>query len=350
MDAYGEFVRGPNGFPLLVTTSGLVEGRPGDDAISLSNAVLTGHAFLDDIAHNAVPGLVDHDRNPATPAIMKTADADDVPNNAIPVNGVGQAVTYDDELLDEHFVTGDGRGNENIGLTAVHHIFHSEHNRIVEQVKDQAIAAAQNGNLAFLNEWLASSVDALPDDLSTLNWDGERLFQAARFTTEMQYQHLVFEEFARKIQPDVDAFVFNPSMDINPAIFAEFAHVVYRFGHSMLNETVDSIDSDGSASSMDLFTAFLNPTAYAPGEITAEEGAGAVIRGMTGQVGNEIDEFVTDVLRNHLVGIPLDLAALNIARGRETGIPSLNAARAQFKEIANGDTQLDPYKNWSISG
>lgn len=356
MDAYGEFVRGPNGFPLLVTTTGLVEGRPGDDAISLSNAVLTGHAFLDDIAHNAVPGLVDHDRNPATPAIMKTADADDVANNAIPLNGVGQAVTYDDELLDAHFVTGDGRGNENIGLTAVHHIFHSEHNRIVEQVKDQAIAAAQSGNLAFLNEWLATDVDTLPSDLATLNWDGERLFQAARFTTEMQYQHLVFEEFARKIQPDVDAFVFNPSMDINPAIFAEFAHVVYRFGHSMLNETVDSVGLPSETvtgdivqapkTSMDLFTAFLNPTAYAPGEITAEQGAGAVIRGMTGQVGNEIDEFVTDVLRNHLVGIPLDLAALNIARGRETGIPSLNAARAQFKEIANGDTQLDPYKNW----
>ena len=50
----------------------------------------------------------------------------------------------------------------------------------------------------------------------------------------MEYQHLVFEEFARKMQPDVDAFVFEPSVDINPAIFAEFAHVVYRFGHSML--------------------------------------------------------------------------------------------------------------------
>ncbi|MFY8099025.1 MAG: peroxidase family protein, partial [Allorhizobium sp.] len=118
------------------------------------------------------------------------------------------------------------------------------------------------------------------------------------------------------------------------------------FGHSMLNETVDSVSATGVKTSMDLFTAFLNPTAYAPGQITADQGAGAVIRGMTGQVGNEIDEFVTDVLRNHLVGIPLDLAALNIARGRETGIPSLNAARAQFKAIANGDTQLDPYKNW----
>lgn len=349
MDAYGEFVRGPNGLPMVATGTAnnivWVEGNL-TTPISLANAVLTNHAFLDDIAHNAVPGLIDDDRNPATPDIMKTADDDDVANNAIPLNTSGQATTYDDELLDAHFVTGDGRGNENIGLTAVHHIFHSEHNRIVEQVKEQAIAAAQSGNFTFLSEWLMAPVTSLPSDLASLNWDGERLFQAARFTTEMQYQHLVFEEFARKIQPDVDAFVFNPSMDINPAIFAEFAHVVYRFGHSMLNETVDSVSASGAKSSMDLFSAFLNPTAYAPGQITADQGAGAVIRGMTGQVGNEIDEFVTDVLRNHLVGIPLDLAALNIARGRESGIPSLNAARAQFKAIANGDTQLDPYKNW----
>ena len=39
--------------------------------------------------------------------------------------------TYDDELLDAHFIAGDGRVNENIGLTTVHHIFHSEHNRLV---------------------------------------------------------------------------------------------------------------------------------------------------------------------------------------------------------------------------
>ena len=69
-------------------------------------------------------------------------------------------------------------------------------------------------------------------------WNGERLFQAARFVTEMQYQHLVFEEFARKVQPAInpfEPFAFNQT-DLNPAITAEFAHAVYRFGHSMLTE------------------------------------------------------------------------------------------------------------------
>ena len=40
-----------------------------------------------------------------------------------------------------------------------------------------------------------------PEQVDALVWDGERLFQAAKFGTEMQYQHLVFEEFARKVQP-----------------------------------------------------------------------------------------------------------------------------------------------------
>ena len=40
------------------------------------------------------------------------------------------------------------------------------------------------------------------DKLADGGWDyGERLFQAARFVTEMEYQHLAFEEFARNVQP-----------------------------------------------------------------------------------------------------------------------------------------------------
>jgi hypothetical protein len=64
--------------------------------------------------------------------------------------------------------------------------------------------------LAFLNQWLLNPVAALPTtpaQIDALHWNGDRLFQAARFGTEMQYQHLVFEEFARTIQPNVDEFL-----------------------------------------------------------------------------------------------------------------------------------------------
>ena len=155
---------------------------------------------------------------------------------------------YDNELLDAHFIAGDGRVNENIGLTAVHHVFHAEHNRLVDHTKDVILADARRCSRAAprrMKRWRSSTNGsqttwrALPADASTgLIWDGERLFQAAKFGTEMQYQHLVFEEFARKIQPNINVFLVPDGFDatIDPSIVAEFAHVVYRFGHSMLTE------------------------------------------------------------------------------------------------------------------
>ena len=211
-------------------------------------------------------------------------------------------------------------------------------------------------DLTFLTEWLRpgtapATFPATQLELDALQWNGERVFQAAKFGTEMQYQHLVFEEFARKVQPAINVFD-SYEVDLNPAIVAEFAHTVYRFGHSMLTETVDRIDTDGNpveampGEQMGLIEAFLNPLAYAARETDPGVAAGEIVRGMTRQVGNEIDEFVTDALRNNLLGLPLDLATINLARGRDTGIPSLNAARREFFEQTGGDSQLEPYESW----
>ncbi|WP_442962693.1 peroxidase family protein [Pseudomonas sp. Leaf48] len=361
-DAYGNFIRGPSGMPQVVVRVGngadgiagtaddltvLVEGNR-TAPISLANAVSTGHAFLDDIAHNAAPVVVGG---------VLQADGDALTGNAQPVGPGGNNLTYDNELLDAHYIAGDGRVNENIGLTAVHHVFHSEHNRLVQQSKDTILAS---GDLAFLNEWLVNDVAAIPTTpagIAALVWDGERLFQAAKFGTEMQYQHLVFEEFGRTVQPQIDEFLAPNGYDtsINPAILAEFAHVVYRFGHSMLTETVDRFDPEFNPlltdpnnpdSQMGLIAAFLNPLAFAGSGATSDEAAGAIIRGVTRQLGNEIDEFVTEALRNNLLGLPLDLPALNLARGRDTGIPTLNEARREFF-ASTGDSQLKPYNSWA---
>ncbi len=267
---------------------------------------------------------------------------------------------YDNELLDAHYMAGDGRVNENIGLTAVHAVFHSEHNRLVEHTKEILLTAPPAGTdpasaLALLNGYLDADhqLTVFPASGAGLVWDGERLFQAAKFGTEMQYQHLVFEEFARTVQPQVDAFLAPNGYDttIDASIVAEFAHTVYRFGHSMLTETVDRYDADfttvnGETSQIGLIAAFLNPLAFADSGATPDQATGAIVRGLTRQVGNEIDEFVTEALRNNLVGLPLDLPALNIARGRDTGIPSLNEARTEFFAMT-GDSQLKPYISWA---
>ncbi|GGK33203.1 hypothetical protein GCM10010124_27420 [Pilimelia terevasa] len=332
-DPYGRFARGPHGFPQIVRPGGvLVEGDPaagGGAGVAVpADAVRTGHAFLDDIAHHAAPGAVDHDHNPATPKVPATPDAD--PGTGDDNN----PTTYDDEMLGRHFITGDGRANENIGLSAVHQIFHAEHNRLVGDIRD----VLTTEDPASVPQW----------QLGGGAWNGERLFQAAKFVTEMQYQHLAFEEFARKVQPQVNVFAGYDTA-VNSAISAEFAHVVYRFGHSMLNEQVARVRADGSRDDIDLLAAFLNPPAYTAGGRTPEQATGDIVRGMTDQVGNELDEFVTEALRNRLLGLPLDLATLNIARGRETGMPTLNAARRQF-HAATGQALLKPYDDWNDFG
>ena len=361
-DPYGNFIPGPNGYPQLIIGIGLdgvpntsddvvIEGNPADPVDPHNvfgtaepevpvRSVFTNHAFLADIAHGATPdGL---------------ADGDTEIGGNIPQDGV-----YDDELLDAHFIAGDGRANENIGLTAVHHVFHSEHNRLVDHTKEVALADAQaildgGGSeadaVAFLNEWLAVDVTSVPASAAGLVWDGERLFQAAKFGTEMQYQHLVFEEFARKVQPTINAFLVPDGFDttMDPSIVAEFAHVVYRFGHSMLTESIDQFDPNFTPNHISLIQGFLNPTAFTGpgGTIDDDIAAGAIIRGMTRQVGNEIDEFVTSALRNNLLGLPLDLATINLARGRDTGVPSLNEARRTFFEATAQDVRLAPYTSW----
>ncbi|MFN6122452.1 MAG: peroxidase family protein, partial [Actinomycetes bacterium] len=319
-DPYGRFIPGPNGYPQIVTATGLVEGDPaanGGTGVALpANTVRTGHAFLDDIAHHAAPG------------------GSKVPDENTTVDLTAEPGTYDDEMLGAHFVAGDGRANENIGLTAIHHVFHSEHNRLVPYIKNLITTI----DPVMLPEW------QLPGGA----WNGERLFQAARFVTEMQYQHLAFEEFARKVQPMVNVFTgYEANVEVD--ITAEFAHAVYRFGHSMLNEDVLRFEPNGTPNHITLFDAFLNPPSFFDGVgaavYTPDQAAGAVFRGMTTQVGNEIDEFVTDALRNRLVGLPLDLAMLNVARARDTGLSSLNDARKAFY-AATASPQLMPYGSW----
>jgi len=351
-DAYGNLIRGPHGFAMVMMKGAdgvadtaddvLVEGNP-LAPVDLTNAVRTGHQFLIDVAHSADPS--------ASPGLVRD-------NNGV-IGGPQPVGTYDGELLDAHYIAGDGRVNENIGLTAVHAVFHSEHNRLVEQAKSTVLATH---DLAFLEQWLQpgtapASFPVTQAQIDALHWNGDRLFQVAKFGTEMQYQHLVFEEFARTIQPNIDEFLAPNGYDtqIDPSIVAEFAHTVYRFGHSMLTETVDRFDPNFNVvasgptqpdQQLGLIAAFLNPLAYAASGLTPEEATGAIARGVTRTVGNEIDEFVTEALRNNLVGLPLDLAVLNLARGRDTGIPSLNTARHEFYDMT-GDAQLKPYTSWA---
>ena len=156
--------------------------------------------------------------------------------------------------------------NENIALSAIHQVFHSEHDRLVAQIED-VLTHDTTGATSSADWQLPDGAGAGPD-----SWNGERIFQAARFVNEMEYQHVVFEEFARKVAPGIPEFD-GYSPDVNPAISAEFAQAVYRFGHSMLDEDVARKTADPATGavkddSIPLLTAFLNPPEYFAGGAT----------------------------------------------------------------------------------
>ena len=204
-----------------------------------ANVVHFDTPFLTDIAHNADPSPQDTDNNPATPPVAPVPDGN---TTATADFASQQPGTYDDEMLNDHFACGDGRCNENIALSTIHQIFHSEHDRLVGDI-EHTLSLPENASLN--TAFHATHTDLAQDDPNRTFGYGDRLFQAARFVTEMEYQHLVFEEFARKVQPAVKPFhVYSP--DINPAIHAEFAHAVYRFGHSMLDDDVARTNVDAA--------------------------------------------------------------------------------------------------------
>jgi Ca2+-binding RTX toxin-like protein len=270
----------------------------------------------------------------------------------------------------DHYIAGDGRVNENVGLTAIHHVWHEEHNFQVRNIQEAVTAEdlcqerldqANTYNHDLLHEWQVAVAIKATDVVATgvtlvanhyedaqgnyvyasgiIAWDENKLFSAAKITVEMEYQHTAVDQFSRTITPNIAEFVgYNSGEQADVSL--DFSQVAYRFGHSMLRESIDLIDPAGGITSgvmrIALERAFLTP------ELFAQKGAAAIALGMTHQQANEIDEFITPALNQGLLGLPLDLAAINIARGRDVGIPTLN----EFRKAIG----LTEYSSWADFG
>ncbi len=246
----------------------------------------------------------------------------------------------------DHYIAGDGRANENFGLTSIHHVFHEEHNYQVQNLIDalhRQDIANPDGHARLHEFQIDTGVTNAAGDYiygnGSIAWNEEKVFQGAKLIVEMEYQHAAVDQYARNVSPNIQEFV-GYSPDKQPDTTLEYSQVAFRFGHSTLRETIDTIDPThgltGKIMGYALHDAFLNP------ELFGATGPGSIILGMTHQQQNEIDEFVTPALNQGLLGQPLDLAAINIARGRDIGIPTLN----DFREAIG----LVRYTSWNDLG
>ncbi|RSM86590.1 peroxidase [Kibdelosporangium aridum] len=230
-------------------------------------------------------------------------------------------------------VAGDVRANENWGLTATHTLFALEHNRIVNR---------------------------LPNTLSQ-----QEKFEIARRVVGAQQQYITYNEFLPALGVTLSPYR-GYNRNVNSALSNEFAVVGYR-AHSMIHGELEPIaaadqyteeqleqfeaagievehEGDEIALVVPLNIAFFNP------DLMAKVGIGPVLKGLGGEAQYKNDEQIDNQLRSVLFQIPVpgnpdcldgpelpkcfrgvsDLGAIDIARGRDHGLPLYNDLRRAY--------------------
>ena len=199
------------------------------------------------------------------------------------------------------FVGGDIRANENALLTSFHTIFVREHNRVCADL-----------------------------EIQHSDWSDEQLYQHARKIVGGFIQAITYEEWLPTMGVQLPAYT-RYDETIDPSISNVFSAAAFRMGHTLLNSNLNMVDADGipyPEGPLALRNAFFNPA------VVAKEGVEPFLKGMGIQIQQNMDAKVVDDVRNFLFGPPgaggLDLAAININRGRERGLPDFNTIRDAF--------------------
>lgn len=199
------------------------------------------------------------------------------------------------------FLAGDVRANENVELTSMQALFVREHNRIATQL------ARQNPG-----------------------WTDEQIYQQARAMVGAELQVITYKEF-------LPALLGNNALSryrgydatVDPSISNEFSTAAFRL-HTLINDDVEFFGNDGRAvrDEVELREAFFNP------DLLKETGIDSILKYSASTLAQEDDNQIVDGLRNFLFGAPgqggLDLASLNIQRGRDHGLADYNSVREAY--------------------
>ena len=202
------------------------------------------------------------------------------------------------------FLAGDRRANENLALTSLQTLFMREHNRVAKE--------------------LASRYPEASD---------EELYQGARKVVGAQIQKITFDEFLPSLlgedampayqgyQPETDASINNI-----------FASAAFRMGHSQVGRAIRRIEENGDETEYGHLC--LRAGFHQAPRLVNEGGVEPILRGLSEYLQENTDTKVVDDLRNFLFGRPgqggLDLASVNIQRGRDHGLPSFNKVRESY--------------------
>lgn len=197
------------------------------------------------------------------------------------------------------FVAGDIRANEQVGLLAMHTVWLREHNRIARALREM-----------------------------NPHWKGEKLYQEARRIVGAEMQHITYQHWLPRIfDPSIASLPryhgYDPTVDAS--ISNVFATAALRFGHSLIQPRLQRLDASFQSipqGPLDLRDAF-----FSPWRLVEEGGTDPLLRGMYATAAKlklpeqNLNIELTEHLFRTAHAVALDLAAMNIQRGRDHGLP-----------------------------
>ncbi|XP_066595076.1 uncharacterized protein [Prorops nasuta] len=204
------------------------------------------------------------------------------------------------------FRAGDGRLTEQPALTSLHVAFLRLHNRFATE-------------LSVVNP----------------HWSDEKLFQETRKIVAAIVQHITYREFLPIVLGPEVMKIFDLEVlkkgyyegydpEVNPTIANGFSSAAYRFGHSMVQQSFVRYTGEHQPmlNNVTIHEEFSNPA-----NLETVGSVDRILLGLVNQPSQKRDEFIAEELTNHLFQTPhfrfgMDLASLNIQRGRDHGIPA----------------------------
>uniref|UniRef100_A0A672KEK5 Eosinophil peroxidase-like n=1 Tax=Sinocyclocheilus grahami TaxID=75366 RepID=A0A672KEK5_SINGR len=205
-------------------------------------------------------------------------------------------------------VSGDSRANEHLGMIALHTLFLREHNRLAEE-------------LHKLNP----------------HWSPDTLYQEARKILGAVHQILTWDHYLPRVlgrsanlalMPPYKGY--DPAAD--PSISNIFSTAAFRFAHVTVHPVVNRLGPDYRLSPEHPALP-LHHSLFASWRVVQEGGIDPVLRGLLLSPAKlqTADQMMVEELTERLFqaqgGLPLDLAALNLQRGRDHGLQGYSAWR-----------------------
>nr|XP_057946306.1 thyroid peroxidase-like isoform X1 [Doryrhamphus excisus] len=203
------------------------------------------------------------------------------------------------------FRAGDGRVNEGLPLTCLHTLWLRLHNQIAETLK------RLNGH-----------------------WSPEMIYQETRKIIAALHQIITMKDYLPKIigKEFFDNYIgpyrgYDPT--VNPSVSNVFATAAFRFGHGTVPSVIRRLD-ERYQENQHFPNLMLHDSLFTPWRIFHEGGIEPILRGTTGTeaAASNANTLVQEEATERLVVIniqqPMDLASLNLQRGRDHGLPGYN--------------------------